>query len=136
MKDTSDNILYPDDEFLDDLEQWHQTVMNPRSPWYRNNTEAAKVVFSLRYANDRPAFRYRMNRFDCIQRAVDQGMKLLTQDRIALPSKGDGAQIPEHLYLALLAWYRSVPDAATKKMPDPDWPEVLEEYDRLDALHN
>jgi hypothetical protein len=126
--------LYPDSDYESDYEEWRKLVNSPMTAFYQNGHDAALAVFSLRY-QDRPAdFRYRLNRFVCIQNATYSTFPQLIQDRIALSDGGDGAHIPNHLLLAMLAWYRTVPEKKMKKMPEPNWPWVLREYDRLDRL--
>jgi len=124
---------YDDSEFLDDLDEWHQMVYSPRNPMYLKTHDAAKLVMSRKHGNDLMKFRYRVNRFDCIVSAISGQIPGLLSDRIARSNGGDGADIPEHLFLALLAWYRTVPDSEMKKMPHPDWLWVADEFDRLDA---
>jgi hypothetical protein len=92
------------------------------------------ALFSLRYQNSHAAFRYRKNRFACILRTAYGDLPRLIQDRIAKPDGEAGGYLPVDMLLALLAWYRTVPEKAMEKMPLPDWSWVLEEFDRLDAL--
>lgn len=131
--DTSD--LYPDQDFLADYDNWEKLVADPRSPWRNQGLQATRVVFSAEYEKHPEAFRYRMNRFVCIQNATFSQLPRLVQDRIALPDGGDGGHIPQDLLLALLAWYRTVPESEMRKMPPPDWPWVLAEFDRLDSKY-
>jgi hypothetical protein len=134
MQDSS-NKLYPDSDFLRDYDLWDDAVRRTDSPWHNRGQEAAKVVFSRLYQNDPEAFRYRLNRFGCVQIATHQTFPQLIQDRIAHSDGGTGAYIPEHLLLALLAWYRTVPDSSAKSLPTPDWGFVLTEFDRMDSAY-
>ena len=99
---------YEDSEFLDDLAEWHQMVYSPRNPMYLKIHDAAKLVMSRKHLNDRAKFQYRANRFDCIVSAISSQIPGLLSDRIARSNGGKGADIPEHFFLALLAWYRKV----------------------------
>jgi hypothetical protein len=126
--------LYPDSDYLKDFARWHREVNNPSSPAVRDGETTAKIVFSLRYRNRIDQFRYRLNRFVGIMNSVQGALPQLVSDRIARPNTGKGEQIPETLLLALLAWYRTLTDEQVKEFPDPDWPWVLSEFDRLESL--
>lgn len=122
----SDTISYPPAEFLADYDAFENFQLG------QHGFEKAKVVFSMRY-QDRVRFAYRFNRFWCVIVAIESKFPALVHDRIAsLDEKRSGGDwLPENLLLALHEWYCSRTDAQMPKMPDPDWPQVMEIYDRL-----
>jgi len=121
----SDTASYPPAEFLADYDAF-QHFHGP------HGFQKAKVVFSIRYP-DRVRFAYRFNRFWCAIVGIESQWPALVQDRIASldQRKSDGDWLPESFLIALHEWYCSRTDEQMRQMPAPDWPQVMEIYDRL-----
>lgn len=124
---------YPDDEFLRDFAEWKSAVNDPDPEWWNGGQEAADRLLAHRYPTA-AAYRYHRNRFACILRTAYGDLPRLIQDRIAKPDGEDGGYLPVDMLLALLAWYRKVPEKSMEQMPLPDWAWVLGEFDRLDTF--
>ena len=125
-------VCYPDQEFLKDLARWQREVADPSSQNFRNAAEAAIFVFSLQYGDDENLLLYRLTRFLRIVDAIEGSLPMLVADRIARKQTGQKEEIPVSLLLALLAWCRKLSDDEVDKAPDPDWPRILMEFDRLE----
>jgi hypothetical protein len=122
----SDVDNYPSEEFLRDFREW-QLAHNREADGFKR----ARILFTRRYEPDLERYIYRLNRFVCIIRVLHQQTPQLTQDRIALRGGGKMNYLPEEMLLALLYWYCKLTKEQMSSMPDPNWDEVLETYDRL-----
>lgn len=120
------NESYPPKEFLRDFHDWQLAHHKEPDIFIR-----AEILFTRRYHPDLETYVFRVNRFKCILRVIHTKLPELIQDRIAIKREGGMRYIPEELLLALHDWYCRLDERKFAAMPDPNWEEVLDAFDKL-----